>query len=677
MRFTSRLFAATTAVALFVPLAVQAAPAPPAAKDFTAAPAISNVSISPDGKHLVALRSLDGVKTIISVWSTDNLAAPPVNIGPSGDTRFVDVQFLKNDLLDLAVVHPFDGEGVHGHKIETFVTDLKGSSFKHLLGNHGVANFDTASSSQGEGGSIVDSLPRDPRHVLVEDGRSNGKGDIYLVDVYSDEASKVLAGSEKFGGYQIDLTGAIRARQTADFDGGKMYIAQQIRDPQTGAWEEIYRDYAKDRVLRQLLGFTSDPNVVLISSPEGGDKTGIFEFDVKQKKVIEPAFQHKVFDAGGVVTSMDDKDFGRVLGFTYQAEAPRTYWLDDHWGNVAKALDQALGAPTDTVDWTDPGTGLHATLSESPTSSVSIGARSRDGKYIIIIKSGPKQPEQYYLLTDGAKLTALGKSRPSIDPATLGDTHLIQYQARDGLMIPAFLTIPPKSVYGAGPYPTLIEPHGGPWARDEMGWDPTGWVQYFASRGYAVLQPQFRGSEGWGQRLWRAGDKEWGQKMADDNDDGVKYLISQHIADPNRVAMFGYSYGGYAALAAAIRPNGLYQCTISGAGAGDLESIADSTNDNRFQQEFQHPTIGGLDALAHATEVKVPVMLFHGDRDQTVDVKQSRDFVAKLRAAGKPVEYHEIKDMGHQMTYWTPEMAEQNLLTVEHYLHTGCKAGGL
>jgi len=656
---------------------VAAAPTLPTAKDFAGAAAISDVSVSPDGKHIVALRSLDGSKVIISVWSTDNLTAPPINIGPSPDVRFYSVGFLKNDLLSVLVVHPFDELEVHGHLVESYITDLKGSYFTHVLGNHGVANGAFSSLAEAEGGRVIDVLPRDPRHVLVEDQRISGKGDIYLVDAYTDQAEKVMAGSDRFGNYQTDLNGVIRARQTSDFDNGKQYIAQQVRDSQTGAWEEIYRDYAKDRVLRELVGFTSDPNVVLISSPEGGDKTGIYEFDIKQKKVIEPAFQHKLFESTGVVMSHDDKDYGRVLGFTYGAETNQTYWIDDHWSNISKALVQALGDPTAPVDWIDPGTGLHATFSESPISTVSVDSKSRDGKYMIVVKAGPKQPDQYYLLTDGSKLTALGKSRPSIDPTALGDTHIVQYPARDGLMIPAFLTTPPKDLYGPGPYPTLIEPHGGPWARDYMEWDVTGWTQYFASRGYAVLQPQFRGSEGWGQKLWRAGDKEWGQKMADDNDDGVKYLIARGVADPKRVAMFGYSYGGYAALAAAIRPNGLYQCAISGAGAGDLEEIASQTGDNRFEQEFQHPTIGGLDPLAHAGEVKIPVMLFHGDRDRTVDVRESRAFVAKLRAAGKPVEYLEVKDMGHQYIFWTPEMAEHNLIAVEHYLKTGCKAGGL
>jgi dipeptidyl aminopeptidase/acylaminoacyl peptidase len=210
-----------------------------------------------------------------------------------------------------------------------------------------------------------------------------------------------------------------------------------------------------------------------------------------------------------------------------------------------------------------------------------------------------------------------------------------------------------------------------------MEWDLTGWIQYFASRGYAVLQPQFRGSEGWGQKLWRAGDGEWGQKMQDDKDDGVKWLIDQKIADPKRAAMFGYSYGGYAALAASIRPNGLYQCVISGAGAGDLGEISRATFDNRFQREFQHPTIAGLDALAHAKEAQIPVLLYHGDRDQTVDIEQSRKFAAALRGAGKPVKLVEIKDMGHQYIYMTPPMMQEQLDIVDAFLKTDCKPGGL
>jgi dipeptidyl aminopeptidase/acylaminoacyl peptidase len=130
-------------------------------------------------------------------------------------------------------------------------------------------------------------------------------------------------------------------------------------------------------------------------------------------------------------------------------------------------------------------------------------------------------------------------------------------------------------------------------------------------------------------------------------------------------------------LAATIRPNGLYRCAISGAGAGDLASLSEATFDNRFQREFQHPTIDGLDALAHAKEAKIPVLLYHGDRDQTVDVAESRKFAAALRGAGKPVKLVEIKDMGHQYVFMTPAMMLEQLNLVESFLKTDCKPGGL
>jgi dipeptidyl aminopeptidase/acylaminoacyl peptidase len=671
-KLTAALAAATS---LFASIAL-AAPTPPSASDLTKAPLIQDASLSPDGKHLVAITSPDGDVLDLTVWRTDALAAQPVKIR-SEHMRFVGVRFLKNDRLLVTVVQPITIEGTAEHVIKHYVTDLDGKTFSPLLPERPDTSAHTGQSNdQLFDAQLIAPLPQDPRHVLVADDRPDGDGDIYSVDVYSMSAGRLMQGSEKYFDYQTDLKGELRARQYADFDGGKIFIAQQIRDPDSGEWIELFRSYAKDRSLTTIIGFTADPHVILISSPEGNDKTGIYEYDVKQRKVIEPAFEHKLFEAEpAVITSKATADFGRPLGFYYDAETARTYWLDGRMAAISKAASQALGVAAVNVDWTDPGTGVKATIAVESGASVGIESWSDDLKYVLLEKSGPRQPPEYYILADG-KLSLLGKARPWIDTATLGDTTLVEYPARDGLMIPAFLTLPPASA-GPGPYPTLIEPHGGPWARDDMEWDLAGWIQYFASRGYAVLQPQFRGSEGWGQKLWRAGDGEWGQKMQDDNDDAVKWLIGRKIADPGRVAIFGYSYGGYAALAASIRPNGLYQCAISGAGAGDLAAIAEATFDNRFQREFQHPTIDGLDALAHAREAKIPVLLYHGDRDQTVDIEQSRKFAAALRGAGKPVKLVEIKDMGHQYTFMTPAMMEQQLDVIDSFLKTDCKPGGL
>src|SRR5262249_16760101 len=155
-----------------------------------------------------------------------------------------------------------------------------------------------------------------------------------------------------------------------------------------------------------------------------------------------------------------------------------------------------------------------------------------------------------------------------------------------------------------------------PWGRDELDWDFSGWTQYFAARGYAVIQPQFRGSEGWGQKLWRAGDAEWGQKMQDDDVDAAKWMIAQGIAPPNGIPLPGYSYGGYTGFVAGIKPEGVFQCSIAGAGVAEIDDFRGETNQSQFEREFQRPTIAGFDPMAHAAEVSVPMLIYHGTRDR-------------------------------------------------------------
>ena len=673
------LLSAGLALALFVHPAVSAAaPTPPSAHDFARAPAIDSVSVSPDGKHIAALTSPDGDKLLLTVWKTDALTEKPVLVG-STHMRFLEVRFLKNDRLLITATQPLTVGHTRGHIAKSYVTDLEGSFFRPLLPEARAGqSSDEQFVDKLRDAELVSSLPQDPQNVMVVDQRLEGEGDVYRVNVYTGSAERVERGSERFFDPQPDLKGEVRAKTELNYDGGKVYLAVWIKDPDTGKWEEHFRSYAKDRVITSIVGFSPDPHVVYVNTLRpGSDKRAIYEYDIKQRKLLEPLFAHRMFEADDVLASREKAEFGRPLGFSYQAETIKQYWADEKLAATAAGVRQALADPQTTIDWVDPGGAGEAKIPVATDVVTRLANWSDDRSVIIVSRRGPKVPGDYYILTGGSKLTLLGQARPWIDSKALGDTRLVEYRARDGLMIPAYLTTPRKDVFGPGPYPTLIEPHGGPWARDYLSWDIAGWVQYFASRGFAVLEPQFRGSEDWGQKLWRAGDGEWGQKMQDDKDDGVKWLVDQKIADPNRVAMFGYSYGGYAALAASIRPNGLYQCAISGAGAGDLDKISRATFDNRFQREFQHPTIKGLDALAHAKEAQIPVFLYHGDRDQTVDVEESKKFAAALKAAGKPYKLTIIPDMGHQFIFMTPAMVEQQLVEVDDFLKTGCKPGGL
>jgi dipeptidyl aminopeptidase/acylaminoacyl peptidase len=644
------------------------------AADFARAAAISSVSLSPDGKHIVALTSQNGVDVQMSVWETAAPQKPPKVVG-STRMRFLNAGFIKNDRILITAIQPFTLGATKSHITKQYVTDLEGSEFRSLLPERSLTSEQASFLGALVDAQIISILPRDPQNVLVVDQRLDSEGDIYRVNIYNGQASRVERAGEKVVDVAVDLKGEVRVKSTVDFDDGKVYFAQLIKNPANQRWEEHFRWYARDRIPIDIVGFDADPNIIYVRTARERDKTGIYEYDIAARKFREPLFEHKLFDANAMYTSKDAKDFGRILGFSYSGAGSDDYWADEGIRGLVSSARRAMGVTTTPVAWTDPGTGEKASIQVASGADVSIIDLSDDRSVAILVKRGPKQPPEYYLSRNG-QISLLGKARPWIDTAALGDTRLVEYAARDGLMIPAFLTTPPAK-FGPGPHPAIVLPHGGPWARDVLDWDGSGWPQYLASRGYVVLQPQFRGSLGWGQKLWRAGDGEWGQKMQDDKDDGAKWLIEQKLAAADRIAMFGYSYGGYAALAATIRPNGLYQCAISGAGAGDLASIRRATFDNRYQREFQNPTIQGLDALAKAGQAKIPVFIYHGDRDQTVELKQSKKFVDALQAAGLPYKFLEIKDMGHQGATMVPAMLETQLVEIEKYLKEECGPGGL
>ncbi len=594
------------------------------------------------------------------------MAKAPVNLLCGDRSQCLSVGFLKNDRIVVQVRQTITQGTNRTHLFRLFTTDLEGKVWRNALG--------TTDQTQGPNARVASTLPTDPKNILIQ---SFEDGNYYLLNLYTGERKKTFTASDKFGNEQIDLKGEVRARQSVDFENGKVYIAQWIRNPANDQWEEHFRYFAADREPTDIVGFSEDPNIIYVRSTAGRDKAAIYEYDIAAHKLLEPIFEIKLFDAGGVVQSDAANSNGKLLGFTYDGEITKTYWIDERLGAITKGLRAALGVTTVPVQWTDTATGEKSRYSTADGADVTVNSWSDDFKYVVVVKSGPSQPPEYFLLTDGTKLTALGASRPWLNTAALGDTRMVQYPARDGLIIPAFLTTPKASIYGPGPYPTIIVPHGGPWARDFMGWDGPGWVQYFAARGYAVMQPQYRGSDGWGQKLWRSGDAEWGQKMQDDKDDGVKWLIAQGIAAPDRVAIHGYSYGGYAAMAASVRPHGLYQCAVAGAGVASIDRFREIVNQSRILRELQRPTIQGLSPADHGADVSIPVFLYHGDRDVTVPISESERFVAALKAAGKPYKYMPIKDMGHQSNRWEPGQIAEVLTAVDSYLRNDCGPGGL
>lgn len=640
---------------------------------------MSSFSVSPDGKHMAGLQGRSENQVIL-VWDTSNLSASPTVIG-AAQMKISSVGFAKDDVLAVTLWQPIDlhTETIYSTFIaKFFLTDLQGKTWREPLANEMTASqyqqFEQAVSRP----TILDRLVNDPDHILVVNNVGADAGDVFKVNVRTNAAERLLRSGESVAGYVTDLEGQVRARTRADLDSKGAYVATEFRNPATGVWEEHFRSYAKARDVTEVIGFTKDPNVALIRTNVGRDKSVIYEYDITARKQGELLFEHRFFEAVGIrVEAHHGPDFGEIIGLEYAG--PRgvdMQWTAPRYDALDKAIRQALDIRMEPITYVDPATGERAATTYDSHRYYDLLSTSADMKTVVFSVEGPDTPPTYYLLKDG-KLVTLGKSRPDIDPAAFGKTDLVYYKARDGLDIPAFLTTPNPDLCGPGPWRTVIHPHGGPWSRDEMRFDGFSmWIPLMSSRCIAVLRPQYRGSDGWSRRLWLAGDAQWGQKMQDDKDDGARWLVAQGIAKPDHIGIFGFSYGGYAAYAAAVRSNGPFKCAIAGAGVSDIHKIFKDFYDNPFFRQAQKPTIDGLNPLDRADHLTIPLMVYAGDRDRTVPWEQSQWFVEKAKRANQPIEAHFFKDYAHGPA-WTRKTFGDQLQIIDDYWKSGCGGAGL
>lgn len=282
-------------------------------------------------------------------------------------------------------------------------------------------------------------------------------------------------------------------------------------------------------------------------------------------------------------------------------------------------------------------------------------SRSRDGKKMTVYSTSPTDPGSYYIFEPGAgRLHRFAGVNDRINPSQLAVTKYLRYLARDGLSIPTYLTLPvgraPKAL------PLIIMPHGGPYGvRDTLDYNSE--VQFLANRGYAVLQPNFRGSESYGEDFFKRGEGQIGRAMQDDLDDAMDWLVKDGVADPARVCIVGASYGGYAALWGVIRNPERYRCAASFAGVTDFKSqlkYSLKTLKTRYRREWQTTVKGDADfdldlvsPAKHAARLSRPVLITHGDEDSNVPFSQYKTMVAALKKANKAAETHVYKGEGH------------------------------
>ncbi len=410
-----------------------------------------------------------------------------------------------------------------------------------------------------------------------------------------------------------------------------------------GKREKIDDDGAVDS-----LRFLSGDNSGLIVTNSRTGRFAAYRYDFATGTIGDAVYENPSVD---ISTVMVDPVSGVVSGVSYEDDRRRMMWLDPKMRALQARIEKALpGAEDDVVN------------------------QSSDGNRLLIWSGGAADPGTYYLFDRAAaRFTAIVQPYEKLAQVALAPVKAVQYKARDGLTIPAYLTVPLHRP--DHDLPLILMPHGGPFARDDWSYDP--FVQFLASRGYAVLQPEFRGSTGYGREFVEKGYGQWGRKMQDDLDDGVDWLVKSGQVDARRVCIMGASYGGYAALWGAIRNPERYRCAISLAGVTDLDAMLKydrrSFAATRYFREWQAKIAGedkiDLDTvspLPQQARLSVPVLIAHGEQDTTVPPRQSHLLVAALEKRHADVQSVFYKEAPHGFS--KPEDMTDYLKRVEAFL---------
>ncbi|TNE40834.1 MAG: S9 family peptidase [Sphingomonadales bacterium] len=426
--------------------------------------------------------------------------------------------------------------------------------------------------------------------------------------------------------YFADSEGVIRAAR--HYDDQRRRSRLLVRATNDDKFVETSRaDRRRDERLTIPKIFTADPAKAIVTSQKNGFNA-VYEYDLTRMELGEKLFSAPGYDIIDLITSSDGK---QLTGVRYIDTQRRVRWFDPDLAKIQANIDKAVG-PDRTAD---------------------IVSMNRNHDILLVRVGSSTEPGRYYFYNIASGLMTLYAKVNADIPANIGaSTKTIHYKSRDGVDIQAVLTLPRGR--DARNLPLILLPHGDPSVRDYEQWD---WMtQFLANRGYAVLQPNYRGSSGFGKAFSDLGDGQWGLKMQDDLIDAVGWAVKQDLADTKRVCIMGISYGGYAAMRGAQRDGTTYRCAISYAGVSDLGGMARYgdrflySNSYKDNLKEEAPDFASVSPINFAADFTVPILLMHGAKDLRIPVHQSHQMAQKLESAGKTVRYVEQKEADHHFT---------------------------
>ncbi|SEO40692.1 Dipeptidyl aminopeptidase/acylaminoacyl peptidase [Duganella sp. CF517] len=657
MRFHQLLVGATltAAAALSHPPAAHAADAadpaadatPPPIAAFYDNPQFSGALFSPSGKYLaVRVAGMDG-RDRLGVMTLSDASVKVV--GAFADADIGSFQWVNDERLVFTATDRSVGQGDARYAPGLFAIDRDGGKLLQLVSRSGKPlNGGGGGGGGGPGARGRELLPwntyllgqkngqnSDDIYVTYRAGTKRGQLDYVDLQRLNTKTGRYTSFKRPGGSrsWLLDHNGEPRLTTTREGRVSTIYY----RDPANGdEWRKLvsFDVYTGGKDTFSPLAFGPD-GTLYVASHAGQDKSAVYTFDFATNKISDqPVVRLADYDFSGSLLFGK----GKLLGVRRLTDARDTDWLDDDMKAMQARVDRML-----------PNTVNLLSLPTRPESP-----------WVMVTAYSDQSPARTMLYnSDTQKLRLLGSSHPQIDPQRMARQTLVRYTARDGLEIPAWLTVPNG---GGKNLPLVMLVHGGPYLRGgSWGWNANS--QFLASRGYAVLEPEFRGSTGFGEKHFRAGWKQWGLKMQDDIADGARWAIARGTADPKRICIAGASYGGYAALMGLINDPDLYRCGINWAGVTDINLLYDghwnfSSDMPDGWKQYGMPELVGdqvkdagqlkaTSPLLQAARIKQPLLLAYGGADRRVPLPHGTKFYQAVKEGNPDVEWIEYEEEGH------------------------------
>jgi dipeptidyl aminopeptidase/acylaminoacyl peptidase len=603
---------------------------------FGTLPTFTDPHLSPDGTHLAAIQVYKG-RPVAVIYDLKAAKGALPAIVDSPEWVVTGLRWIKPNVLMLVVKNGLTAVDSHLRTwVRGVLVDAQGKNGRLMMQNeHTVDNNPYAAR-------VVDILPDDPDHFLttlyryhVINGQVSSFGnqpfyyDLLQVDIKTGNTRMLQEGGEETKKWLTDGHGKVLGR----VDHSNVKKLDRLFLSSTSGLHEAGRFDASGDNDSEIQALSEDGKALV--RMDRNDK-GYYAL---MRRDLQTGAETELYAAPGYDVSgpIHDEWTGRIIGAAYTGDKTEYHYFDPARQALQRGLEQAF-----------PGESVGI-------ASIDVSAQTA----IVVLDGGTHAP--IYLVLDRAthNMRPIARPYPALSDVALPEMKIYNYAARDGLKIPAYLTLPLGKP--AKNLPLVVMPHGGPDARDELGFD--WWAQFLANRGYAVLQPNYRGSSGYGGDFTKAGLRQWGLKMQDDISDGVKKAVAAGIADPKRVCIVGASYGGYAALAGAAFSPDLYACAIAFAGVSDLPAML-RTEHKEYGEDSQNSSfwatrIGSSDEnwdqltatspARHADKIRCPVLLMHGEGDTTVRIDQSERMESALKDAGKTVQFIRIPGEDHYL----------------------------